>query len=254
MCRHPSQRKLPAVYDRAFFADINPGALQSAEIIVPILMELVHPKSVVDVGCGTGSWLSVFKKFEVEKVIGLDGAYIDPTLLQISQEEFLPMDLSQSFSLSEMFDLALCLEVAEHLPARCAHGLVNSLARLSPFIFFSAAVPGQGGAQHINEQWPEYWESLFLETGYLMLDPIRPLIWQNPHVAWYYRQNCFFFARRSLVESDDTLRQFASESAQNDMLLIRKHVLAANLSLTYSLKRIPGLAISVLFRYFKRNK
>jgi SAM-dependent methyltransferase len=241
----------PQIYSQAFFEQINQAALQSAEVVVPILMELLHPQYVVDVGCGTGIWLSVYKKFGVKKVLGIDGAYVERKSLQIEDDEFLPMDLRQSFSLPETFDLSLCLEVAEHLPKRSARGLVKSLTRLSPFIFFSAAIPGQGGVQHINEQWPEYWESLFLEAGYLMLDLIRPLIWQDPRVAWYYQQNCFLYARKILVESNDILQQLANKSAQNDMLLIRKHILAANLSLTYSLKRMPNLVMSALFRYLK---
>jgi SAM-dependent methyltransferase len=243
-----------SIYGRDFFEKINPDSLQSANVIVTILMDILHPQSVVDIGCGTGSWLSVFKKSGVNKILGIDGIYVGMMPHQIDKDEFISLDLRKPFTLPETFDLALCLEVAEHLPPRSAHNLVNSLVGISQVILFSAAVPGQGGVHHVNEQWPEYWEKLFSEADYTLLDPIRPLIWQDPRVAWYYRQNCLLFVKRSWVETNDTLKYLATNNTQNDMLYIHKRVLAANLSLIYSLKRIPGLAISILFRYLMRRK
>ncbi|MBN1814165.1 MAG: methyltransferase domain-containing protein [Anaerolineae bacterium] len=240
------------VYTQAFFSSFKNDALQSAEVIVPIIDNLVHPRSVVDIGCGVGTWLSVFKKHGVSKILGIDGDYIVRDEMLIRADEFVAVDLSVPLHIEGLFDLALCLEVAEHLPKRHAHELVNSLTRLSPIVFFSAAAPGQGGVQHLNEQWPEYWERLFLNAGYLALDPVRPWVWQDHRVAWYYRQNSFLYARTDLVESVDSLSVLASKHVQNDLLLIHKRVLAANLSLTFSLKRIPNLLAEVVLRYLKK--
>jgi hypothetical protein len=99
------------------------------------------------------------------------------------------------FSLSERFDLAISLEVAEHLPRRSASGFVRSLCQLAPIVLFSAAVPGQGGEHHVNEQWPEYWRQAFANHHFVMFDPFRPLLWHDERVAFYYRQNLFLFIR-----------------------------------------------------------
>jgi hypothetical protein len=68
--------------------------------------------------------------------------------------------------LSGVFDIALCLEVAEHVPAHLAPRLVAFLTSLSPVVVFSAATPGQGGQSHINEQPPSYWSRLFNSDGF----------------------------------------------------------------------------------------
>jgi hypothetical protein len=59
------------------------------------------------------------------------------------------------------FDLAICLEVAEHLPPEAAEGFIDSLTRLAPVVLFSAAITFQVGNQHLNGQWPDYWATLF---------------------------------------------------------------------------------------------
>src|ERR1051326_3058645 len=88
---------------------------------------------------------------------------------------------------------AISLEVAEHLPEASAQGFVASLTRLAPVVLFSAAVPLQGGAEHVNEQWQEYWRSKFSELDYVACDAIRPVIWGNEDVFTYYQQNILVY-------------------------------------------------------------
>lgn len=243
-----TQANFSGDYDKAFFDDIEPASLQSAEIVVPILTDLVRPNSVVDVGCGSGAWLSVFKRLGVMKVLGLDGNYVERKSLLIEEDEFVPVDLTMPFPVAGRFDLALCLEVAEHLPAQSAQRFVESLCKLAPVICFSAAVPGQGGIQHLNEQWPVYWEGLFRAAGFVVLDPVRPLIWQDRRVAWYYRQNLLLIARSDVVDTSEVYRTLAGIYANNDMILLRDHVLAYHLSFLPSLRRLPEVFVSALAR------
>ena len=105
-------------------------------------------------------------------------------------------DLRTPFTLNRKFDLAICLETAEHLPESSSDVLVSNLVSHADRILFSAAVPGQGGQNHINEQWPEYWEAKFAVHGFYFQDTIRPLIWTNPKVEWWYRQNIFLVERK----------------------------------------------------------
>jgi SAM-dependent methyltransferase len=194
-------------YTHEWFEAISGGSRLSAEAVVPIVLELVHAGSVVDVGCGTGTWLSVFQARGVEDVIGIDGDYVDRARLQISAERFLARDLSRPFELRRTFDLAVSVEVAEHLPREAAEPFVATLVKLAPVALFSAAIPGQGGTHHINEQWPVYWAELFERHGFVVADVLRPLIWQNPDVEPWYCQNAMLFVRRDVLREYPSIRR-----------------------------------------------
>src|SRR2546425_6514631 len=100
-------------YGPAFYREHSEGSLRSARVVVPLVLKMVAPRSIVDVGCGTGTWLSVFREYGVERILGLDGSHIDPSLLEVPRELFVPVDLAEPFRVKEEFDLAVCLEVAE---------------------------------------------------------------------------------------------------------------------------------------------
>jgi SAM-dependent methyltransferase len=171
---------------------------KAAEAFIPLLFKTVEiPHSVVDVGCGTGTWLRVFKESGVKKILGIDGDYVNLDLLHIDKSEFLTHDLSKPLILGKKFDLALCLEVAEHLPENSAEVLVDSLCNSSQRILFSAALPCQGGQNHLNEQSIEYWKNKFNNNGYLVKDIFRQEIWDDKRIEWWYRQNMFLIEKIS---------------------------------------------------------
>ena len=190
-----------SLYAADYYAALRGGSRRSAEVVVPIILELVHPRSVVDVGCGTGSWLAVFRQHGIEDILGVDGAHVSPELLEIPRDRFLPRDLSRPLRLGRTFDLAICAEVAEHLPPDCAGTLVESLTRLAPVVVFSAAIPYQGSTYHCNEQWPEYWTRRFGASGYIVCDEVRRRIWGDARVEWWYAQNLLVFAEASRVHA-----------------------------------------------------
>ena len=183
-------------YDRAFFEAHRGGAESSAEVLVPQVVELLGPRSVVDVGCGSGTWLSVFRRHGVEDVLGIDGAYVDTEVLEIPGDWFVPHDLTRPLRLERSFDLAVSLEVAEHLPPEAAGTFVDSLVGLAPHVLFSAAVPHQGGEGHVNGQWPAYWAAIFAEHDYLPVDCFRRRLWRDERVEWWYAQNVLLYVRR----------------------------------------------------------
>lgn len=168
---------------------------KAAEVIVPLLLNFTKPKSVVDVGCGTGTWLKVFAKYIGDDYLGVDGNYVDRNLLMIPENKFRTHDLRTPLTLNKKFDLVVSLEVAEHLPEENADIFVNTLAALGDNILFSAAIPGQGGQNHLNEQWPEYWLKKFKQYNFKCFDIIRPLVWDNPNVDLWYKQNILLFSR-----------------------------------------------------------
>jgi hypothetical protein len=106
---------------------------------------------------------------------------------------------------SERFDLAMSLEVAEHLHEKAADNLVRQLTRLSDRILFSAAIPGQGGLHHLNERPPAHWAEKFQDCGFTQLDILRPHFWDDERIAWWYRQNFFLYENRIHKVSDEEI-------------------------------------------------
>lgn len=186
-------------YDRKFYRELD-ATRGSAQEILPIIFELIQSTSIVDIGCGTGHWLAAAIEFGINDVLGVDGEWASSAGLQIPREKFLARNLAVPLKLDRKFDLALSLEVAEHFPASQARTFVEALCTISDKVLFSAAIPGQGGRHHLNEQWPNYWADLFAEFGFKCYDLLRPRIWENPRVLWYYAQNCLIFARAASLE------------------------------------------------------
>lgn len=169
----------------------------SASEIVPTLINLFNPVSVLDIGCGIGSWLNVFKSKNIKDIFGVDFSIYDKDKL-ITPDEYKQYNLNTKIDLGRRFDLALCLEVAEHLEPDSADIIVETLVNHSDVIIFSAAIPNQGGQNHLNEQWIEYWRDKFIEKNYHTFDIIRPLFWNNANVNWWYKQNMFVATKKSL--------------------------------------------------------
>jgi SAM-dependent methyltransferase len=208
-------------YTADFFRKQRDGSRRSAAAIVPMVLDLVQPHSVVDVGCGVGVWLAVFRKHGVQDVWGVDGAYVDRALLEIPPERFQAADLHAPIRLGRRFDLVVSVEVAEHLPPECAAAFVQSLVALGPVVLFSAAIPRQGGVDHVNEQWPEYWAQRFREHGFVAIDGVRPRVWHDESVEWWYAQNTLLYAEGERVERDPRLR--AARQATGDRPLSLVH-------------------------------
>lgn len=187
---------MDSVYSSDFFDGQVAGSVASADIVVPHVLSLFDVSSVVDVGCGVGGWLQVFDRHGIEDYLGVDGNYIPRDMLKISTERFRPADLTALPDFGRRFDLACSLEVAEHLPEESASKFVAGLVKAAPIVLFSAAIPWQGGTSHVNEQWPTYWAALFASHGYVAVDCIRPAIYDNERIEWWYRQNILIFCQR----------------------------------------------------------
>jgi SAM-dependent methyltransferase len=193
-------------YTESFYKHHRGGARHSAERIVPLILQLVQVRSVIDVGCGLGTWLSVFREHGVEDVWGVEGEHIKVGMLEIPRERLVVHDLKQPLSLERTFDLVVSLEVGEHLPPECARPFVHSLTNLGMVVVFSAAIPFQGGSSHLNEQWLDYWAAIFQERGFVPIDCLRRHIWNNDSVDWWYAQNIILFARTDCLDDNVRLR------------------------------------------------
>lgn len=192
-----------SIYNNEFYEKRYENTIYSAEKVLSIVQEIVPEiKSAVDLGCGVGAWLSVLEKRGATKVCGVDGNWVNKDYLKIQKENFIEHDFSKDVNpnIGQTYDLAISLEVAEHLPSSSAKGFVSSLTSLSEFILFSAAIPYQGGIGHINEQWPDYWITLFENRGYVAIDIIRKRIWNDEKIPAWYRQNTFLFIKEDRIK------------------------------------------------------
>lgn len=181
-------------YSKVFYAWQRVGSHNSARRILPIVFEAVHPKTVVDVGCGVGTWLDVARSLGASTV-GYEGEWVKALPPTYPGLEIHAADLEQRLETGKTYDLAVSMEVAEHLTPGRAASFVADLVALAPHVLFSAAVPGQGGNNHINEQWQSYWADLFAAHGYGPRDIVRPKVARNTGVAYWYRQNTVLYSK-----------------------------------------------------------
>lgn len=233
-------------YDGAFYDAFEETSLESARVVVPLVMSLVKARSVADAGCGLGIWLSVFREAGVEEVSGYDGSYVDRSRLFIPSDSFHPMELAEPSPAGRTFDLAVSLEVAEHLPPRVSGRFADFLVSLAPVILFSAAIPGQPGTAHINPRWHSFWHAEFERRGYQVFDPLRPAIWHDERVSLHYRQNIFLYARKDWIESNAGGAAFREVPRANCLTLVDQDVLEENLSLRAGLRRMPRQILNYL--------
>ena len=181
------------VYNNTFFDYIDAGAQSSARAFTSLLMDWLKPASVLDLGCGRGVWLGEWQAAGAKTVLGVDGDYVDRAQLAIPKDSFRAEDLTKPLTFDRRFDLAQSLEVGEHLPTEASDALVGSLCAGSDRVLFSAAVPGQGGEFHINEQPLSFWQEKFEAHGYRAYDCIRPHLTGNQNVEPWYRYNAILY-------------------------------------------------------------
>lgn len=200
-------------YTPAYFDKFRDSSRASAEIVVPIVKNWFNPGSVIDMGCGLGMWLTVWRE-EGCQVRGVDGDWVDRERLAIPRDEFIAHDLSQPFTPDRRYDLAMSLEAADTLPPEAAAPFVHALTAAAPVVLFSAAAPDQPGVNHINCQWPAYWAELFAERGFVAIDTLRGIIWEDARVDWWYRQNIAIYVARDQISRWPEIAAMYREGAQ----------------------------------------
>lgn len=200
-----------------FYAKRHALTLNAAETVFSIVSARFGcPRSVLDVGCGVGTWLYAAKANGATKLRGIEGTWIDEVRdLVVPRETIKAVNLEDEWSADLDFELSISLEVAEHLSPTAGSRLVKQLCDASPLVLFSAAVPGQGGNGHVNEQWPDYWQKEFANSGYRSIDCVRPVIWNKTDIPWWYRQNILIFVREDIAR--DYYSTIASRHASDDL-------------------------------------
>ncbi len=200
----------PADYDAKFYESESGVYGVSSRALVGWARERFRPQSVIDVGCGVGGFLREFIEQGVPDVLGIEGEWLPPARLQVPADRVQLHDLTTPLRLGRVFDLALCLEVGEHLPASAADTLVEGLVHLAPIIVFSAAIPFQGGTHHVNERWPNYWARKFWTRGFAAYDCLRGRLSTVPGILPWYAQNAVIYARAADAATDPRRAALAS--------------------------------------------
>jgi 2-polyprenyl-3-methyl-5-hydroxy-6-metoxy-1,4-benzoquinol methylase len=210
-----------AEYGKGFYEGRDDRTRGSAEAVVSILLELAEFHSAIDVGCGVGTWLSVLRKRGVADVLGIEGRWVAESPLEIPIENMKFLDLAiMDVPVTRRFDLALSLEVAEHLPESRAVGFVQTLTRLAPVVLFSAAIPHQGGRGHRNEQWPSYWANLFRRYDYVAVDAIRRRVWNDRNVIAWYAQNVLLFVSSTHLAKEPRLAAERERTTDDQLAIV----------------------------------
>lgn len=192
-------------YTSDFYRHHAQGADRSARTVIHHLRDLgISPgTSVVDVGCGRGHWLGAFADAGASTLVGIDGPWNLERFASLRQVEFVPLDLGQACLSADRlmdavggrhFDVGVCTEVLEHLPDESGDAVIEMLTAIARVVVFSAAIPGQGGRGHRNERWQSHWAARFEERGFRAFDLIRPRIWADDDVDYWYRQNLVLYA------------------------------------------------------------
>ena len=197
-------------YTESFFTKLESKSYSSAKEVLLVLHKFIQPKSVIDVGCGTGMWLKVWdEQFNLKDYLGIEGPYLKPDMVKIPLDKIIFKDLKTKIVTDRKYDLAMSLEVGEHLPDDNAEGFVEMLTTFSDVVLFSAAIPQQEGTYHINEQFPEYWARHFQKFNFIPVDCIRPEIWNNAKVEYWYQQNCLLFVNKNIINTYPVLHEIS---------------------------------------------
>lgn len=194
------------LYNSNFYLQQADGSKRSALILLNEVFKLYKPTSVLDIGCGVGSWLSAAEDLGASRLYGYEGRWVEKDKMLSKNIELSTMDLSQHFASQHRVDLALSLEVGEHLPCDNSGALVSALCDSSDVVLFGAGIPYQWGTSHINLQWQSFWAKLFREKGFTAYDIIRAATWKSEAVEWWYRQNTLLYVKSG------------SESIKSDLL------------------------------------
>lgn len=184
----------------------------SAELIMSHVAGIFKPLSSIEVGCGNGHWTRAAINNGIADYLVVDGPWNRRKDLLVEERCFKEANLEVPLITEGAFDLAICLEVAEHVAKSAADVLVASLVASSDVVLFGAAIPYQGGYGHINEQWPSWWRDKFIAYGYEPFDIVRPVFWSDVKIHYWYRQNTFIYVRR-----DNDAAMAAATEAQREI-------------------------------------
>lgn len=199
-------------YAHDLYRDHDAATRHSAQTVLALTLDMLPPvHSVVEFGCGVGTWLAAAKSLGVEHVLGYEGDGPDDGHLLVEADEFRRIDFATATPLSSArHDLALSLDVAQHLPHAAVAPFIAALCGATDFVIFSAAAPGRGDTGPINKTWPAYWTDLFAEHDFAALDPFHEQNGYDGGIKSTYCKNTLLLVKRA------RLTEVQTQSADTD--------------------------------------
>ncbi|MDX2050511.1 MAG: methyltransferase domain-containing protein [Rickettsiaceae bacterium] len=231
------------IYNSEFYNTYKNVSLNSANELVPIITKILNPKSVLDIGCGVGTWLKQFQDAGITDYNGVDGPYVKKEQFLANKDKLIHHDLQTTLDLQKKYDIVISLEVAEHIDEKYADIFIDNLTRHSDCIVMSAAIPLQGGTYHVNEQWPDYWIRKMNIKGFKVYDLLRPIIWNNSAIDYYYRQNILVYSKFDIKVDSCMNQNFYSFVHPEKWLQSRNY---KNQSLKFVLKALPYSIVNAI--------
>jgi hypothetical protein len=188
---------LAGIYDSSFYTGMKDDHYHSAVKFFKHLFQHYRPDSLVDFGAGTGAWIKAARDLGVKTILGIEGEWVKNSASHIVPG--LPyhyQNMEDPVCLERHFDMAMSLDVAEHLTQSRADTFLDDMCTAADFIMFGAAMSLQLGANHINEQNQTYWIEKFRARGYICRDFFRAPLWFHNDIQANYLQNTFVFVRQ----------------------------------------------------------
>lgn len=185
------------IYHAEYYKFLDKTTSRSAPAIADSIIESFYPDSVLDVGCGTGALLHELRKRDVAGT-GLEYSGEAIKYCRERDLDVVKFDLESGTNpfRERKFNVVISMEVAEHLPEEVADKFVDLICEYGDQIVFTAATPGQGGKDHVNEQPHQYWIDKFHSRGFQFLEKQSEewrQKWKNEDVASWFSQNLMLF-------------------------------------------------------------
>jgi hypothetical protein len=225
------------------------GSVAAAGKLLDYAVPTFNPGSYIELGAGFGHWARAAMDRGVASVLAVDGPWTDLEMIRVPRRNYRIADLTASVDFGRRFDMALSLEVAEHIDPASADIFVDNLVRHSDLVIFGAAIPGQGGYLHVNEQWPSYWADKFASRGYRLFDVFRSRFWSEQDMPVWYRQNTFLFVNQG---RDDLIAIAASEASGQPVDAVHPELFANAIEIVGLKKLLARLPAMVLRRLIKK--
>lgn len=224
-----------------------------AQRIIPLLIAIFGvPESVIDLGGGGGGWLKAFQEQGTKKILCIDNPCIKPKDLVISYENFMPFDLSNNLPEPIKCDFCISTEFAEHVSLKMSEKIVDFLTQSAPIILFSAAIPGQGGGGHINEQRHSFWKKLYEDKGYERFDLIRETILFDDTIPFWFRQNLYVYVNINYLKENNL--ELKKSFIPDEFELIHESILNKPLGFSDVLKELMPSFQRMVNNRFSSNK
>jgi hypothetical protein len=166
-------KKVEETYGQDFFAHRFDEIGWRGSIMCDTIQGILHPATLVDVGCGIGDLVEAFRLRGVA-AWGVEGSEFSFPYRRVRKSLLLRMDLRKPQKLERnVSELALCFEVAEHIEPEYTEIFFDNLVMFSDSILFSSfAGESSHAVGHVNQNPMSFWCDQFKRRGYTKVEGI----------------------------------------------------------------------------------